>query len=86
MTPPKRMQRRTVAGTDRTPELTTRQLQVLNLLVEGYPAAAIAATMHVTRSTVEHHKQQLFRRLGARNQTHAVAIALEHDLLPLVDR
>ena len=61
--------------------LTDRQAQVLQLIVEGRTTAAIAATMQISRSTVEHHKQAAFRRLGARNLAHAVAIAVRHNIV-----
>jgi LuxR family quorum sensing-dependent transcriptional regulator len=58
------------------PSLTLRDRDVLALSARGMSTAEIAATMGIAERTVEEHVRHACRRLGARNRTHAVAIAV----------
>lgn len=71
-----------LAGTRNNVSLTPRELEVLIAMVDGLPAKAIARRLGVALKTVESHKIRLFDKLGARNQAHAVSIAIA---LGLVD-
>jgi DNA-binding NarL/FixJ family response regulator len=64
--------------------LTKREAEVLEHLVHGRGTDAIAATMAVSRSTVQSHVQNVLRKLGARNRVEAVTIYLARraDSLP----
>jgi len=44
--------------------LTRRELEVLGLLVEGWPNQQIAAALFVTERTVEAHVKQIFQKLS----------------------
>ena len=61
--------------------LTPRELQVLELLVEGRGPRAIAAELGVTYATARTHVQHVLRKLGAHSQREAVAIARRGDPL-----
>jgi DNA-binding CsgD family transcriptional regulator len=56
--------------------LTARERDVVALAAHGLTSGAIAETLTVSRSTVESHFRGAVRRLGARNRTHAIALAL----------
>ncbi|MCI0686489.1 MAG: LuxR C-terminal-related transcriptional regulator [Sporichthyaceae bacterium] len=56
--------------------LTRTQAQVLTLLAEGRTFGEIARTLHLARTSVWGHTQQIKAKLGAADRTHAVAIAL----------
>jgi LuxR family quorum sensing-dependent transcriptional regulator len=58
------------------PLLTLRDRDVLVLSARGNSTAEIAVTMGIAERTVEEHVRHACRRLGARNRTHAVAIAI----------
>ncbi len=60
-------------------ELTLRQREVLALLKQGLPNKQIAARMGIQEVTVKLHLSRVFRKLGARNRTEAVRIAMESD-------
>jgi DNA-binding NarL/FixJ family response regulator len=64
-----------------TAELTRREREVLVALGDGLSAQAVALRLDVAVKTVEHHKAQLFRKLGARNQAQAVSLAIASGLL-----
>jgi LuxR family transcriptional regulator, maltose regulon positive regulatory protein len=58
-----------------------RELEVLALIVAGKSNQEIASTLFVSTSTVKTHINNLYRKLGARSRTQAVAHARELGLL-----
>ena len=57
--------------------LTPRELEVLAALAEGLTNKAIARRLSISLHTVKFHIESLFRKLGARTRTEAVAKASE---------
>ncbi|GIJ49574.1 hypothetical protein Val02_64600 [Virgisporangium aliadipatigenens] len=53
--------------------LTPRELQVLGLIVEGWPNLRIADALSVTRRTVNAHVEHILTKLGAATRTLAAA-------------
>ncbi len=64
------------------PVLTAREAEVLALLSDGYSSRQVAELLFVSENTIEYHRKQIIRRLGARNNVHAVAIAIQRGLMP----
>lgn len=62
-------------------KLTGRQRQILQLLANGGSTTAAARELGVSEETVKTHTKNALGRLGARNRTHAVAIALRESLI-----
>lgn len=72
--------------TDDAPEaaaepLTSRELEVLRLLMRGLQNKEIARELVVTERTVKFHVSAILRKLNAGNRTEAVAIANRRGLL-----
>lgn len=63
--------------------LTTRELEVLQLLAEGNTGRAIAEKLVISPKTVEGHKTRLMAKLGARNRTDLLRFALKAELVQL---
>jgi DNA-binding CsgD family transcriptional regulator len=63
--------------TDAHALLTPRELEVLAALAEGMTNKAIARRLDISLHTVKFHVESLFRKLGARTRTEAVAKASE---------
>lgn len=63
--------------TDGPALLTPRELEVLAALAEGMTNKAIARRLDISLHTVKFHVESLFRKLGARTRTEAVAKASE---------
>lgn len=61
--------------------LTERQRTALRLAALGYTDHAAARRMQVATRTVQAHLQSARRVLGAMNTTHAVALAIRHQLI-----
>ena len=54
------------------PEVSKRQSEVLENVVQGKPNKVIAREMNISEGTVKSHLSQLFRALGVKNRTEAV--------------
>jgi NarL family two-component system response regulator LiaR len=61
--------------------LTTRELEILRLMVNGDSNPDIAEKLFVSRSTVKFHVSNILMKLGAATRTEAVAIALHRKLV-----
>ena len=61
--------------------LTSRELEVLEMLAAGRSNQAIASELVVTLDTVKKHVGHVLAKLGAANRTEAVARARELNLL-----
>jgi DNA-binding CsgD family transcriptional regulator len=62
--------------------LTGRETQILQLLMTGASDREIAAGLRIAPGTVRKHLDNLYRKLGVRRRSQAVAMAL--DLIPPV--
>ena len=62
-------------------DLTTRELEVLRLIRDGYRNKQIANQLAIAETTVNFHIKNLVDKLGANDRTHAVTIALRRGLL-----
>lgn len=60
------------------PNLATRERAVLDGLVEGLQNKTIAHRLEVSEATVKLALKTLFRKMQARNRTHAAVLAREH--------
>jgi DNA-binding NarL/FixJ family response regulator len=65
--------------------LTPRELDVLTALAEGLTNKAIARRLTISLHTVKFHLESLFRKLGARTRTEAVAKASERRRLETIN-
>jgi DNA-binding NarL/FixJ family response regulator len=62
-------------------QLTSRQREVLQLIVEGKRMKEIAADLNISVRTVEGHKSQLLLALGVKSTADLVKFALKHGLV-----
>jgi DNA-binding NarL/FixJ family response regulator len=62
-------------------KLTSRQRQILQLLANGESTTVAARELDLSEETVKSHIKTALARLGARNRTHAVSIALREALI-----
>ncbi len=74
--------KRTVAVSGLVEQLTSRELEVVEMLAAGKPNQAIARELVVTVDTVKKHVSHVLAKLGAENRTEAVARARALSLIP----
>jgi LuxR family transcriptional regulator, maltose regulon positive regulatory protein len=69
------------AGERLSEPLSERELEVLALVASGKSNLEIASSLFVSLSTVKTHINNLYRKLGARSRTQAIARARDLDLI-----
>jgi len=67
----------------KTPSLTGRELQCLQLLARGLRSEAIAHELGVKRVTIDLHIANAKRKMNASTREHAVALAVHNKLVDL---
>jgi ATP/maltotriose-dependent transcriptional regulator MalT len=55
--------------------LTSREVQVLSLLVHGHTNTELARRLHISAKTIDHHVSSILEKLEVRSRTEAVAAA-----------
>jgi NarL family two-component system response regulator LiaR len=63
------------------PGLTDRELEILQLMVDGLSNPEIAKKLFVSRSTVKFHVSNILMKLGATSRTEAVSMAIHGHLV-----
>jgi DNA-binding NarL/FixJ family response regulator len=69
------------AESERIPQLTKREREVLRLLADGLSNEEIGKRLFLSPETVRTHVQKAMRRLEADTRTQAVALALRQSLI-----
>lgn len=65
------------------PELTDRELQVLQLVAQGMSNLEIGTALSITESTVKSNINRILSKLGAKDRTQATIIALKRGIASL---
>ena len=63
--------------------LTTRESEILQLLVNGWTNKRIGQEMQISENTVRNHVNHMFDKLGVTDRTEAVIVALQRGLVKL---
>jgi DNA-binding NarL/FixJ family response regulator len=63
--------------------LSSRELEVLQLVAEGDSNSEIAIRLHISQATVKSHLIHIFGKLGVSDRTAAVTVALRRGILRL---
>ena len=61
-------------------DLTTRELEILELVLDGYTNRAIAAEISISEKTVEFHLDNIYTKTGARTRLLAGLWALQQGI------
>ena len=80
--PSSRPRHQRTGPTPALPALSSRELEVLQLLTDGASNPDISKALFISRRTTEHHVEHILTKLGVTSRTAAVAYALTHRLLP----
>ena len=63
--------------------LTTREIDVLQLIAQGNANKLVADHLSITEDTVKAHVRSILSKLGANDRTHAVTIAVKRGIIDL---
>ena len=63
--------------------LTPRELEVLALVAEGLDNQVIGRRLGISRSTVKHHLEAIFAKLGVHGRMEAVREGMRKGMVPL---
>ena len=61
-------------------DLTSREVEILRLVLAGYTNKAIAAEIRISEKTVEFHLDNIYTKIGARTCLMAGIWAMQHRL------
>lgn len=64
-----------------TTPLSRREMEILALMTQGISNKEIADVLKVTEKAIKNHITSILRKLEANNRTHAVVLALRHNLI-----
>jgi DNA-binding NarL/FixJ family response regulator len=70
-------------GTETPPRLTSRQIEVLQLIAEGYASKQIAGLLSLTTKTVEKHRQALIDKIDCHNIASLTRYAITNGVVEL---
>lgn len=68
-------------GTNKTPKLTSKEIECLQLAARGYSTEQIADAIFRSVPTAALHLKNSSKKLGARNRAHAVALATHYRMV-----
>jgi two-component system, NarL family, response regulator len=66
-------------------ELTPREVTVLKLVAGGLANKEIAVRLGVAEGTIKHYVVVILAKLGARDRTHAVSLAIDRGIMDIED-
>lgn len=66
--------------------LTSREIDVLQAVAEGWSTAEVADKLGISRLTVRSHVKNILPKLGVHSKLEAVIVALRHGLISLTER
>ena len=66
-----------------TTELTSRQMQILDLIARGLKNRDIAELLGIREDSIKKHANMIFAKIGAANRAEAVSIALRKQMLKI---
>jgi DNA-binding NarL/FixJ family response regulator len=70
---------------EKTPPLTPRQREILQLLAEGRSAKEIASILNISPRTVEFHKYTMMSKLNLKTSSALIQYAIKHGITTVED-
>lgn len=67
----------------RRPTLTGREIEVLQLVAQGYTSREIGEKLYISENTVKNHVRNILDKLGLHSRNEAVLYALRENLIDL---
>lgn len=70
-----------LSGASTQERLSSREIDVLKLVANGHANKVIGPRLSITEETVKSHVKNILAKLGARDRTHAVRLAIDRGIL-----
>ena len=64
-------------------KITTREIEVLNLIAYEYSSKEIAAQLCVSYETISSHRKNIMSKLGVKNTAGMIRVAFERGLMQI---
>jgi DNA-binding NarL/FixJ family response regulator len=77
------VQRTEITGSSPLDKLSSREKEILQLVVEGKSSAEIAKALFISAKTVETYRSRLMQKLGVSDIPGLVKFAIQHGLTSL---
>ncbi len=61
--------------------LSDREMEVLTFVAEGFTSKEVAGKLNVSKSTVDFHLENVYKKLKVKNRLQAVRVALREGIL-----
>lgn len=61
--------------------LSSRELEVLKLIIEGFSNPEIAATLHLSPNTIKTHVSSILQKFGVNHRIQAAVFAVRNGLI-----
>lgn len=68
-------------GREYSAKLTSREIEILKLITDGYSNTEIGKKLFISHRTVDTHRTNLMKKLNVNNIAGLIKFALQHDLL-----
>lgn len=62
-------------------DFSSREVDILQMMSEGMRSRDIACRLFISENTVEYHRKKLKQRLGAQNEAHLIALAINKGVI-----
>ena len=72
-----------LASEENNPELSAREIQVLELIVQGLANKQIAYQLSIAEHTVKNHVKSILSKLGVQDRTQAATAAIQRGIIHL---
>lgn len=66
---------------EKTDKLTEREIEIIQLCINGLSAKEIANHLNISPRTVEHHKERIFKKTGCRSVMDLMKYAMQNGLV-----
>ena len=73
--------RRALAAQMPRPDLSSREVEVLGLIVQGLANKQIAYSLGIAEHTVKNHVKSILAKLGAQDRTQAATVAIQRGII-----
>ena len=65
-------------------ELTDREIEIVRLICDGYSNKEIGAKLHLSRRTIESHRDKIIEKTGVKSSFELFSYAVQHGIHAMI--